>query len=353
MEIEPESGNQDYPVNIIGVTCGDCNGIGPEVILKTFMDKRLIKDQTILIYGQPSIFTQYMKILNAREFRFNTINSLQEIKRKKINLLNLQDVEGKVEPGTPSVYSGRLAKLALERSGDDLKKGRISAVVTAPVSKENLSKNGFAFPGQTEFFSSLDPEGKPLMLLVSEELRIGLTTGHVPIGEVTKVCTPDKVREKLSTLLESLRKDFGIAKPKVGVMGLNPHAGENGKIGTEEVDWLAPLIEEFRENHNLVFGPIPSDGLFGSGQFKSLDGILGMYHDQALIPFKTLAFESGVNCTVGLSFIRTSPDHGTAFSLAGKNKASASSFRAAFNLANDLIHNRKEGINSQSDLGKK
>ena len=338
--MEKENPKSEGRLPLVGITIGDANGIGPEIILKTLMDRKHEKEIGIVIYGQSKVLTHYMKILGIKEFRFQTINDLKEVKPKRIHLFHCHVEEGKVEPGKPSQYSGELAKKALEQAGDHLKNGEIKAVVTAPVSKANLQSRGFSFPGQTEFFANLDPQAKPMMLLVSDQLRIGLTTGHVPIKDLGTQITSERVEQKLRTLLKSLKADFGISKPRVGVLGINPHAGEEGKIGKEEVDWLNPLIEKYKEEGHLVFGPLASDGLFGSGNYRKFDGILGMYHDQALIPFKTLAFESGVNCTVGLSFIRTSPDHGTAFDMAGKDQASPSSFRAALNLAKDLIRQR-------------
>jgi 4-hydroxythreonine-4-phosphate dehydrogenase len=337
----PVPSNQIH-LDKIGITIGDCNGIGPEIIIRTLKDRRISEINTIIIYGQSRIITHYMKILSIQDFRFQVINNVGEARAKRINLINCVDKDGFVEPGVESDYSGQLSLKALEKAGTDLKEGKISAVVTAPVSKSNLKKQGFSFPGQTEYFASLDPGSKPLMILVSDLLRIGLVTGHIPVITLGQECTREKVQEKLDVMIKTLKKDFGIHKPKIAVLGLNPHAGENGLVGTEELDWMGKLILGYKESGHLVFGPMPSDGLFGSGNYKKFDALLAMYHDQGLIPFKTLAFDEGVNFTAGLNFVRTSPDHGTAFDIAGKGNASISSFRSSIRLAIDLLAKRRD-----------
>ena len=330
--------------NKIGITIGDCNGIGPEIIIRTLKDPGFSEDNPIIIYGESSVITHYMKILDHKDFHFQVINNATEALPKRINLINCLNGDAEVEPGIPSDFSGSLSLMALEKAGADICSGQISAVVTAPVSKSNLKNQGFRYPGQTEYFASLDPNSKPLMILVSDQLKIGLVTGHIPVKMIAKECTIDRVREKLDTMIKTLQMDFEVDKPKIAVMGLNPHAGEFGSIGTEELDWMEGLIKEYKGSGSFIFGPMPSDGLFGSGNYKKFDAILGMYHDQGLIPFKTLAFDEGVNFTAGLKFIRTSPDHGTAFDLAGKGSASISSFRASLHLAIDLLSRRPTNI---------
>ena len=225
---------------------------------------------------------------------------------------------------------------------EDLKAGKIQAMVTAPLSKELVQSEDFKFPGHTEYLTQEDGAKDSLMFLVAEELRVGVVTGHIPLKEVSNKVTDKLLTEKLQLMIKSLKKDFGIKKPRVAVMGLNPHAGENGLLGDEEEKVINPVLNEFRNKGNLVFGPFPSDGFFGSNQYRSYDGILAMYHDQGLIPFKNIAFSNGVNFTAGLSFIRTSPDHGTAFSIAGKNEADETSMRSAIYCAADIISHREE-----------
>ena len=225
---------------------------------------------------------------------------------------------------------------------EDLKAGKIQAMVTAPLSKELVQSEDFKFPGHTEYLTQEDGAKDSLMFLVAEELRVGVVTGHIPLKEVSNKVTDKLLTEKLQLMINSLKKDFGIKKPRVAVMGLNPHAGENGLLGEEEEKVINPVLNEFRNKGNLVFGPFPSDGFFGSNQYRSYDGILAMYHDQGLIPFKNIAFSNGVNFTAGLSFIRTSPDHGTAFSIAGKNEADETSLRSAIYCAADIIRHREE-----------
>ena len=225
---------------------------------------------------------------------------------------------------------------------EDLKAGKIQAMVTAPLSKELVQSEDFKFPGHTEYLTQEDGATDSLMFLVAEELRVGVVTGHIPLKEVSNKVTDKLLTEKLQLMINSLKKDFGIKKPRVAVMGLNPHAGENGLLGEEEEKVINPVLNEFRNKGNLVFGPFPSDGFFGSNQYRSYDGILAMYHDQGLIPFKNIAFSNGVNFTAGLSFIRTSPDHGTAFSIAGKNEADETSLRSAIYCAADIIRHREE-----------
>lgn len=327
---------------IVGITVGDYNGIGPEVIIKALDDNRLVRYVTPVIYGDGRIFTYYKKHFDFQNFQYHQTSSIDKIHHKKVNLIQLEGDEVEINPGHGDEYSGSYALTSLRKALEDLKSGSLHAITTAPLSKELIQSENFRFPGHTEYLTTEAGVSDSLMFLVSEELRVGVVTGHIPIREVSGAITQDLIKVKLDLMLQSLKKDFGIRKPRVAVLGLNPHAGENGLLGTEEKEIIDPVIRQFRDRGNLVFGPLPADGFFGSAQFRSFDGILAMYHDQGLIPFKSIAFESGVNFTAGLPFIRTSPDHGTAFSIAGKGTADETSMRNAILLAVDIIRSRSE-----------
>nr|MDQ3395111.1 4-hydroxythreonine-4-phosphate dehydrogenase PdxA [Bacteroidota bacterium] len=236
--------------------------------------------------------------------------------------------------------------MALKKVTENLKAGLIEAVVTAPINKKNIQNEAFNFPGHTEYFTEHFGSNESLMLLVNDGLRVGVVTGHIPLKDVCNDVTTEKLSEKIRIFENSLKKDFGIQKPKIAVLGLNPHAGEDGVLGKEEIELISPVIEGFRKKGSFVFGPYPADGFFGMMQFKKFDGVLAMYHDQGLIPFKTLAFETGINFTAGLSIVRTSPDHGTAYSIAGKNIANESSMREAIYLVSDILNARLEKIDA-------
>jgi 4-hydroxythreonine-4-phosphate dehydrogenase len=246
-----------------------------------------------------------------------------------------------IAPGRSTEHSARGALSALERVKADLQNKALAMVVTAPIAKAPLQEAGFEYGGQTEFFGSIEPNQQPLMILASEVLKVGLVTGHIPLREVASTLTRELLERKYTVFYQALEQDFGFLKPRIGILGLNPHAGEQGKIGSEEVEWMQAFIAERKERGEFCFGPLPADGLFGSGEFRKLDGILALYHDQGLIPFKLMAFSEGVNFTSGLSFIRTSPDHGTAFSIAGKRVADPTSFRSATTLALEIYRSRK------------
>jgi 4-hydroxythreonine-4-phosphate dehydrogenase len=327
---------------IIGITIGDINGIGPEVIIKSLEDARILKQFTPVIYGSGKVISFYRKNMDKENFLFTQISSLNQVNHKSVNVLNVWDETTEVNPGKENEIGGKYAVLALMQAVADLKEEKIHAITTAPLSKELVQSDDFKFPGHTEYLTKEDGASDSLMFLVHDQLRVGIVTGHVPLKEVSNKITKDAISSKLNLMIKSLKKDFGIKKPRIAVMGLNPHAGENGLLGIEETNIISPVINEFRNNHHLVSGPFPSDGFFGMASYKNYDGILAMYHDQGLIPFKTLAFESGVNYTAGLSFIRTSPDHGTAFSIAGKGIADPTSFRNALYLASDIVKERNE-----------
>lgn len=324
----------------IGITLGDYNGIGPEVIIKTLADARLLNYCTPIIYGSGPLINKTRKLLNIENFSFQQIRQIAESDNKRVNVLNCWDDEHELSLGTPTPQSGKAALLSIQAASADLKAGLIDGIVTAPIDKDNIQSAEFAFPGHTEFFTSYFEAAESLMFLVSDNLRVATATGHLPVKDVAQKLTTDLLIQKMTILLESLKKDFGIAKPRIAVLGLNPHAGENGLLGTEEREIIMPAIRQLKERGNLLFGPFPADGFFGTRHYQQVDATLAMYHDQGLIPFKTLAFENGVNFTAGLSVVRTSPDHGTAYNIAGTNVARESSFREALFLAIDIIRKR-------------
>lgn len=326
----------------IGITIGDFNGIGPELILKLLEDARLNKLFTPVIYGSNKILNKYRKLFSMEDFQFFHIKTVQQAHAKKFNVLNCWEEDYEITPGKPTAESGNCALLALNQAVADLKAGSLHAVVTAPIHKANMPADGFSFPGQTEYFAHHFGAKDALMFLVDEKLKIATVTGHLPLEAVAARITRPIVQRKLDILEQTLKKDFGLQKPRIAVLGLNPHAGEEGKIGNVEEVMLKPLIQEYKNKGKLVFGPYSADGFFGKHQYKKFDAVLAMYHDQALIPFKTIAFDNGVNFTAGIDAVRTSPDHGTAFDIAGKNIGDESSFRTAIYLAQDIAKRRKE-----------
>jgi len=327
---------------IIGITLGDYNGIGPEVILKALSSNRILKICTPVIYGSQRILSFYRKSLELKDWTLQNIPSIQQLNPKVTNVITCwDDKQSEVAIGKVTPEAGQAALACLQKATEDLKNGHIHAIVTAPINKHNIQSEEFKFPGHTEFFTEAFEAKDSLMFLVSEDIRVGVVTGHIPLGRVRSSITPERITQKLTLMLESLKNDFGIQKPKVAVLGLNPHAGEQGLLGTEERDIITPTLEEFKKKGHLVFGPFPSDGFFGMAQFKQYDAVLAMYHDQGLIPFKYIAFETGVNFTAGLSVVRTSPDHGTAYDIAGKNQASETSMLHAIFTAIDIVKNRQ------------
>ncbi len=331
----------DKKLPLIGVSLGDINGIGPEVIMKTFMDSRLLNLLTPVIYGNGKIISYYRKLLAADSFNYHQIKELHQVKSSTINVLNCWDETVTIKPGMPSQETGVYALRCLEMATSDLIDHKIDGLVTGPINKKSIQQESFDFPGHTEYLVHRCGAKRGLMFMISENLRIGVVTGHLPLKDVVVSITTERVADKLEILEESLRNDFGIDKPKIAVLGLNPHAGDEGLLGEEEQNLIGPLIQDLKNQGKLVFGPFPADGFFGSHAFLKYDAVLAMYHDQGLIPFKSLSFGSGVNYTAGLPIIRTSPDHGTAYSIAGKNIADESSFRAALFANIDLIKKRK------------
>lgn len=321
----------------IGITLGDINGIGIELIIKTFSDARMLQVCTPIVYGASKVISFHRKALNIAEFNFNTVRSSVEANDRKLNLINCWDEEVKVEIGIPTETSGKYAFKSLQAAATDLKENKIDAIVTAPINKQVMQQENFKFPGHTEYFADLFGVTDQVMILVSEMMRVAFVTGHVPVRQVSSLLTKEKIVSRIKVMSESLKRDFGVRKPRIAVLGLNPHAGDNGLLGAEEKDIITPAINEASENKILAFGPYPADGFFGSAMFSKFDGVLAMYHDQGLVPFKSLAFNSGVNFTAGLPCVRTSPDHGTAYDIAGKGIASEDSFRQAIYSAIDIV----------------
>lgn len=330
---------EDKPV--IGITHGDINGIGYEIITKALADNRIYDFFTPVVYGSSKVASYHRKMLNVSDFAFNLIKKADLANRKRANIININDQEIKIELGKSTSIAGELALQSLDNAVDDMKDGLIDAMVTAPINKCNIQSKDFHFPGHTEYLASKFATEDYLMLMVSQSIRIGVVTGHIPLREVSNSLSTDLLMRKIQIMHQSLLQDFGIRNPRIAVLGVNPHASDNGLLGTEEAEIIKPAIDKASDSGIMVFGPYPADGFFGSSVFTQFDGILAMYHDQGMLPFKTLAFDSGVNYTAGLPVIRTSPAHGTAYDIAGKDQASAESFRAALYLAADIYHNRR------------
>ncbi len=334
----------DKTVPVIGISLGDMNGIGPEVIIKTFGDSRLLKLLTPVVYGSGKIISYYRKILQADSFRYNQIKEVSQAKQKILNVVNCWEESVTIKPGSATEEAGVYALQSLEMATADLIAQKLDGLVTAPINKNTIQQEAFDFPGHTEYLVQRTGAKRGLMLMVSDNLRIGVVTGHIPLHRVIENITREQVTDKLEILEETLKQDFGIEKPKIAVLGVNPHAGDEGLLGSEEQDLVGPLIKELKDSGKLVFGPFPADGFFGSQTYLKYDAVLAMYHDQGLIPFKSLSFGSGVNYTAGLPVIRTSPDHGTAYPIAGKGVADESSFRAALFACLDLIKHRQQVV---------
>ncbi len=327
---------------IIGISHGDINGIGYEVILKTLAEPKMLETFIPVIYGSSKVAAYHRKNLDIQGLNLNSINSVNELNPKRVNIINCVDDDIKVELGSATAEAGKASFDALEKATEDLKDGLIHALVTAPINKKNIQSSDFHFPGHTEYLEEKFGQGTPaLMLLVNDVMRVAVVTGHIPVDKVSEELTQQLILEKLTVLNESLKKDFSIVRPRIAILGLNPHAGDDGVIGDEEKTVIIPAMQEAEKNGIICAGPYPADGFFGSGNFNKFDAILAMYHDQGLIPFKTISMESGVNFTAGLSVIRTSPAHGTAYDLAGKNQASEESFRQALYMAYDVYKSRE------------
>jgi 4-hydroxythreonine-4-phosphate dehydrogenase len=325
---------------IVGISIGDLNGIGIEVILKTFQDKRMLDFCTPVLFGATKVISYHKKALGI-ETPVHGITAIAQVNHSKINVLNIWKEEVAIELGKTTKISGEYAAKSLASAVEHLNENKIDVLLTAPINKENIQSDTFNFPGHTEYLEA-NLEGKSLMILMTDELRIGLITGHIPIAKVAESISPELIKSKIETMHESLMKDFGINKPKIAVLSLNPHCGDKGVIGKEDDEIIRPTILDIKETGKLVFGPYAADGFFGSETYKQFDGVLATYHDQGLAPFKALSFGKGVNFTAGLSHIRTSPDHGTGYEIAGKNTANSSSFTEALFTAIQVFKTRKE-----------
>jgi len=330
----------------IGISIGDVNGIGLEIILKTLADSRIYDYCTPIVYGHTKVASFYRRTTNIEELNFAVISHPSEASGKKDqrkpHMINCWEEDVKIEPGVVNAAVGKYSFLSLEKATIDLVNGDIDALVTAPINKDTIQSEEFKFPGHTEYLQERGGAAESLMFLVSDTLRVGVVTGHIPVAKIAESITGEKILAKLKLMDESLRSDFWIRKPRIAVLGLNPHAGDNGLIGDEEQNIIIPAIQEARNANILAFGPYPADGFFANGTYLQFDAVLAMYHDQGLIPFKQIAFESGVNFTAGLNFVRTSPDHGTAYDIAGQNKASEVSFREAIFTALHIVKRRRE-----------
>ena len=324
----------------LGISIGDFNGIGIEIILKTFLDKRMLDFCTPIIFGSAKVISAYKKNMNIN-VPFNGIKHIEKAIPGKINILNLWKEDVEIKLGTPTDISGKYAFNSLEAATQSLANGEIDVLVTAPINKDNIQSEDFKFPGHTEYLES-KLNGESLMILMTDTLRIGLITGHIPVSQVAETISPELIEKKVEILYSTLVQDFAINKPKIAILGLNPHCGDNGVIGSEDDEIIKPSITKLQNEGKLVYGPFAADSFFGSENYKNFDAILAMYHDQGLTPFKTLSFGEGVNFTAGLDKIRTSPDHGTAYDLAGKDVANINSFKEAVFRGIQVFRTRKE-----------
>lgn len=333
---------QSHRPVIIGISQGDINGIGLEVIIKTFSEPAMLEVCTPVLFSSGKTVSYHRKALQAEHFNYNVINGLENIPSRKFNLYNCYNEEVAIELGKETANGGLYAVKSLQMACEALEKNKIEALVTAPINKHNTRSDAFPYSGHTQYIDERFGKGNSLMMLMSDDLKVALVTEHIPVSEVAASISVERILKKLNTLNKTLKEDFSITKPKIAVLGLNPHAGDGGTLGKEEIEIIAPAIKKAVQENMLVYGPYSADGFFGTSAFKKFDAVLAMYHDQGLIPFKYMAFETGVNFTAGLPVIRTSPDHGTAYDIAGKNKASEASFRHAVYVACDITRTRKQ-----------
>lgn len=333
----------------IGITVGDINGIGLEVIIKSLANPKMLDLCIPVIYGSSKVVSYHKNIVRPSEFNYQSSSNAHHLSSERINLINCWNEDVTINLGTPSKESGKFAYISLDQATQDLKNGLIDVMVTAPIDKYAMSLAGFPATGHTEYLTDQFGAPNSLMLMVSDDLRIGLVTNHLPVSEVAHVLTKELIVEKATIFYQSLQIDFGIEKPLLALLGLNPHAGDQGLIGTEEETVIKPAIAILKEKGMLVGGPYAADGFFGSSNFRQVDGILAMYHDQGLIPFKTLSFGQGVNFTAGLPIVRTSPDHGTGTTIAGRNVADEKSFLKALYLAMDIWRHRQDRHESRKN----
>ncbi len=324
----------------VGITHGDINGVGYEVILKTFSDPTMLELCTPVIYGSPKVAAYHRKAMEIPT-NFSIVNTAEDAQDGRVNVVNCIEEELKVELSKPTPEAGKAALTALEKALADYRDGLFDVLVTAPINKHTIQSDTFHFPGHTEYIEERVGDGqKALMILLKGDFRVALVTGHVPVRDIPGMLTKELIMEKIEIFHQSLKKDFGIDNPRIAVFSLNPHAGDHGLLGTEEEEIIIPAMKEMIAKGVQCFGPYPADGFMGSGNYTHFDGILAMYHDQGLAPFKALAMDEGVNFTAGLPIVRTSPAHGTAYDIAGKGLASEDSFRQAVYVAMDVFRNR-------------
>lgn len=328
---------------VVGITMGDMAGVGPEIIIKTFMDERIYNHCTPVLFGNPKVIGTYRKLLDVERMRYSTIRSFSHLGHNTLNMSLAWEEEVEFQPGQPTAETGKYALKSLHAAIQALQDGEIDVLVTSPINKSVMKGDDFQHPGHTEYLQETFGASNSLMFMVSEHLKVGVVTGHIPVSEVAANLSQEAVSKALKTMHTSLKEDFGIDKPKIAVLGLNPHAGESGHMGSEDAEVISPVIAEARKKGMLVSGPYAADGFFGACKHLAFDGILAMYHDQGLIPFKYIAGDKGVNYSAGLPIVRTSPDHGTAEDIAGKGKASPESFRSAIFMALD-IHRHRNGF---------
>jgi 4-hydroxythreonine-4-phosphate dehydrogenase len=337
----------------VGITHGDINGVGNELIIKVLRDNRVFEMCTPIVYGSPKVLAYHRKAINIDNFSLQSIHNASQANQKAGSIINCLDDEVRVELGKSTTEAGSGSFLPLKEAVKDLKEGQIDVLLTAPINKQNIREAGFDFPGHTEYLAAEFDIRDYLMLLVSDTLRVGVVTGHIPLADVASSITVDLIVNKLKVLKQSLSIDFGIRKPRIAVLGINPHAGDNGVIGMEDETIVKPAIQAARDLDILAVGPYASDGFFGSEMCYKFDAVLAMYHDQGLAPFKALSFDTGVNYTAGLPIVRTSPGHGTAYDIAGQGIADETSFRNALYLAIDIFKNRQQNIELiKNSLGK-
>jgi 4-hydroxythreonine-4-phosphate dehydrogenase len=333
--------SQELHKPVIGFTCGDLNGIGIELIIKSLEDHRILETCIPIVFANNKSINFYRKTLPEINFTYNSTKDFSKLSFKQVNVFNCWEEEVVITPGVLNEIGGKYALLSLQSAVAALKDGNIGALVTAPIHKKNIQSVAFNYSGHTPYLKAFFQAKDVAMLMVADNMRIGLLTEHIPITEIGKFITKENIVSKLHTINQCLQKDFGIDKPRIAVMGLNPHAGDEGLIGEEEITVIKPTIKELKQSGMMVFGPYSADAFFARGQYEKFDAVLALYHDQGLIPFKSLAIGEGVNYTAGLNVVRTSPDHGTAFDIAGKDKADASSFLAAIFEAIDIVRRRK------------
>ncbi|MFN8406670.1 MAG: 4-hydroxythreonine-4-phosphate dehydrogenase PdxA [Sphingobacteriaceae bacterium] len=326
----------------VGISIGDVNGIGLELIIKSLANNRVLEYCIPIVYGHTKVASFHRKTLGIQGFTFQVINQASQAQDKLPNMINCWDEDVKIDLGVANETGGKYALKSLERAVDDLLAGQIDALITAPISKHTIQSDAFQFVGHTEYLQARTNASDSLMFLLAEDIRVGVVTGHIPVRDIAKKITKEQILSKLSLMNTSLKTDFWVQKPKIAVLGLNPHAGDDGLIGDEEQKIIIPALAEANNNGILAFGPYSADGFFANHSYQKFDAVLAMYHDQGLVPFKQIAFHQGVNFTAGLPIVRTSPDHGTGFDIAGKNQASESSFLEALFMAINIVKHRME-----------